>query len=35
VLPVPEPEFVILVEHGRKIQAIKRYRELDSRIGLK
>ena len=35
VLPVPEPEVVILVELGRKIQAIKRYRELNPGTGLK
>jgi Ribosomal protein L7/L12 C-terminal domain len=34
-LPEPEPEVVILVEQGRKIQAIKRYRELNPGTGLK
>ena len=35
--PLPEaaPEVVILVEQGRKIQAIKRYRELNPGIGLR
>jgi hypothetical protein len=35
VLPVPAPEVLILVKQGRKIQAIKRYRELNPGIGLK
>jgi hypothetical protein len=35
VLPVPAPEVLILVEQGRKIRAIKRYRELNPDIGLK
>ena len=35
VLPVPAPEVLILVEQGRKIQAIKRYRELYPGTGLK
>jgi ribosomal protein L7/L12 len=34
-LPTPEPEVVILVEQGRKIQAIKRYREQNPGTGLK
>jgi hypothetical protein len=29
------PEFLILVKQGRKIQAIKRYRELNPGIGIK
>jgi hypothetical protein len=34
-LPVPTPEVAALVERGRKIQAIKRYRVLNPGIGLK
>jgi hypothetical protein len=34
-LPEAAPEVVILVEQGRKIQAIKRYRKLNPGIGLK
>jgi ribosomal protein L7/L12 len=34
-LPVTTPEVAALVERGRKIQAIKRYRELNPGIGLK
>jgi hypothetical protein len=34
-LPTPEPEVVILVGQGRKIQAIKRYREQNPGTGLK
>jgi ribosomal protein L7/L12 len=29
------PEVLILVKQGRKIQAIKRYRELNPGIGIK
>jgi ribosomal protein L7/L12 len=32
---VPTPEVAALVERGRKIQAIKRYRQLNPGIGLK
>jgi hypothetical protein len=35
VRPAPEPEIVILVQQGRKIQAIKRYREQNPGAGLK
>jgi hypothetical protein len=35
VLPGGDPEVLILVEQGRKIQAIKRYRELHPGTGLK
>jgi ribosomal protein L7/L12 len=35
VLPEAAPEVLILVEQDRKIQAIKRYRELNPGIGLK
>jgi hypothetical protein len=35
VQPAPEPEVVILVHQGRKIQAIKGYRELNPGTGLK
>ena len=35
VSPVPEPEVLLLLEQGRSIQAIKRYRELNPGIGLK
>jgi ribosomal protein L7/L12 len=34
-VPGLAPEVVILVNQGRKIQAIKRYRELNPGIGLK
>jgi hypothetical protein len=34
-LPVPVPEVLVLLEQGRKIQAIKRYRELNPGVGLK
>lgn len=34
-LPQPAPEVVALVVQGRKIHAIKRYRELNPGIGLK
>jgi ribosomal protein L7/L12 len=33
--PVPDPEVLLLVEQGRKITAIKRYREQNPGIGLK
>ncbi len=33
--PVPAPEVLLLAEQGRKIQAIKRYRELNPDLGLK
>jgi ribosomal protein L7/L12 len=29
------PEVLVLLEQGRKIQAIKRYRELNPGVGLK
>lgn len=35
VLPIPALEVLVLVRQGRKIQAIKRYRELNPGIGLK
>jgi ribosomal protein L7/L12 len=35
VSAVPDPEVLILVERGRKIQAIKRYREMNPGVGLK
>jgi hypothetical protein len=33
--PVPDAEVLILVNQGRKIHAIKRYRQLNPGIGLK
>ncbi|MDQ2814144.1 MAG: hypothetical protein M3Z75_20315 [Actinomycetota bacterium] len=35
VLPVPAPEVLTLARQGRRIQAIKRYRELNPDVGLK
>ncbi len=35
VSPVPAQEILALMEQGQKIQAIKRYRELNPGIGLK
>jgi hypothetical protein len=35
VLPVPGPEVLVLLEQGREIQAIKRYRDLNPGVGLK
>ena len=35
VPPAPAPEVQILINQGRKIQAIKRYRELHPGTGLK
>ena len=34
-LPVPTPEVAALVERGRKIKAIARYRELNPGIGIR
>ena len=33
--PAPAPEVLLLVEQGRKIQAIKHYRQVNRGIGLK